>query len=110
MVRTIAVCLTLFAGAASWAVPSQVVLQGRVLNASGDPLEGVGIVTASLWDSLEGGSPLWTDSFDVAFSSGFYAVALGEGEALSQSMFADGSVFFSVTVGGEEMRPRQPVL
>jgi cysteine-rich repeat protein len=60
------------------AIPEQLNQQGRLLDSSGTPLEGVHVLEFNLYDDATGGTSQWDEYHSVDFSSGYYSVTLGE--------------------------------
>ena len=58
----------------SFAVPVHVMQQGRILDADGTPLEGNQFLQFSLYDTAQGGSPLWEESSHVVIDNSFNVV------------------------------------
>jgi hypothetical protein len=55
-------------------------LMGQLVDGNGVPVTGVHEVEVALFDAAAGGGAWWSDSFDVQFAHGSFAVALGDGE------------------------------
>jgi hypothetical protein len=87
------------------AVPTTVSHQGRVLGASGDPISGTESVTFGLHTAASGGSTAWTQTVDVLFEDGYFSTLLSGVDSSELS----GDRWFSVTIDGAEVGPRQPV-
>lgn len=81
--------------------------QGRLLDSNEAPVaDGPKTLTFNLWGDSTGGSPLWTEVQDVVTSHGLFSAMLGRSNPLSLSLFSQGHLFFSVTIGGTELLPR----
>lgn len=61
----------------AWAVPAAVTHQGRLLDASGAPVEVSTTVRVSLWDAASGGAEKWAGTATVTPEDGYFALALG---------------------------------
>ena len=65
----------------------------------------------SLYDVASGGSPLWTETKDVAVQGGLFSTALGDATALDTGLFNGQALWLGVAVGADaEATPRQQVL
>ncbi|MGD9101700.1 MAG: hypothetical protein PVF45_14560 [Anaerolineae bacterium] len=64
-----------------------------------------------LYDVASGGSPLWTETKDVAVQGGLFSTALGDTTALDAGIFNGQALWLGITVGTDaEATPRQQVL
>ena len=109
--------LTVLIASLAYAAPP-VPYQGRVLDASGMPIEGTAPVTFAIYDRavdvepVEGeeppdNSPLWTESQTVTLNNGYFAVQLGLDNDLD-GIFVGADRWVELTVNGSTM-PRQPI-
>ena len=82
--------------------------QGRLLDASGNPVDGSRVMTFSLYADPSGGSALWSHSDDVPVGDGLLSVEL----PVNPTLFDGQALWLGVRVGGDagEMSPRQPLL
>lgn len=86
----------------AWAVPVQMVQQGRLIDASGAPVEGSKVVVVSLLGPT--GTVLFDDVVTPTFQSGFYAVTLGANPADPlDAAVAAAAVSVSISVDGQAM-------
>src|SRR5262245_47657278 len=70
--------LFLSAAASAWAqVPERISFQGRLTNASAQPVNGDVPMTFRLYTTATGGAPLWTETQTAACVNGVYTVSLG---------------------------------
>jgi hypothetical protein len=95
---------------AALAVPVQIPVQGDVSDVGGGP-HGTFNTRFRLWKLDEGGAPVsvWTDTGDVSFERGTFAVLLGSGAlALDSALFAE-DTWLSVQVGDGADSDRIPV-
>ncbi len=89
---------TLLAGAAPGWVPMQGVLSGPT-----GAIDGAQPLLVQLWLSDTAPSPVWDDSFTVAFDEGRFAVVLGSGRSLDPGVFHGANVYVSTgLVGGPQ--------
>ncbi len=106
------------------APPNIVTYQGRVLNANGVPISSASATMIfELYDSLAGGSCLWSNSSStcasatgrsVTLTNGLFTENLGDtGDsyaAIPDTVFADNSgVYLQITIGGETLTPRKRI-
>ncbi len=86
--------------------------QGRVVSASGEPVEGPTDLRIRLWSAPVSSAPadLRFDELFPAqvFDNGMYSVTLGSTVTLDSSLFEE-NLWVGVTVGTTELSPRQPV-
>jgi hypothetical protein len=82
--------------------------QGRLLDAAGDPVDGVLSITFSLYDEAVGGTALWSESQSVVVGDGLLAVQLD----VSPTLFDGQALWLGILVAGDtqELLPRQPLL
>ena len=108
--------VALLAAIASAAPP--VPYQGRMLDTAGTPIEGTPLVTFAIYDRAEDAeptvddptpdnSPLWTETQNVPFNSGYFAVQLGIQVDL-EGVFTGEERWVELQVAGTPM-PRQPI-
>ncbi|MBU0508786.1 hypothetical protein KKH27_08120, partial [bacterium] len=99
--------LVLCSGAAWGAVPLQIGHQGFLTNTSGSPLDTVVSMTFRLYNSVTGGTPLWTETQpSCTVRAGTFSVLLGSVVAVPDS-FSGTSRWLGTTVGNNsEMTPR----
>ncbi|MCI0732059.1 MAG: hypothetical protein L0332_35785 [Chloroflexi bacterium] len=86
--------------------------QGRLADASGNPLSGTYGMTFRLYNVASGGSPLWTEQWSggnaVQVSDGLFNVLLGSFVPIPPSVFTDNAtLWLGLKVGADnEMLPR----
>ena len=83
--------------------------QGKIMDSSDTPMNGVNAVTFSLYPGATGGSDLWSETMDVAFEDGYYSVFLGidSNNPLELSFFDGSEIYLGVQVAdNDEMVPR----
>jgi hypothetical protein len=97
------------AGAA--AAPYRFTTQGRVVDATGAPLNGASNVVFAIYAASSGGTALWSESRTVNLDDGYYAVELGSVTAFPEDLFTGASLYLGVTVGSAaELAPRTQLL
>ena len=91
-------------------VPQLVNYSGTLTDVNGKPLRGVAGVTFSLYQSEQGGAPVWMETQNVQVGkSGQYSVMLGSttSEGLPQEAFVTGEArWLGVRIEGQEEQPR----
>lgn len=81
--------------------------QGRLLDASGAPLQGTRPIEFRLYDADTSGSLLWDESHAVALQDGYYSVILGTSTPLGASVTAADALWLEQVVDGAVSGPRQ---
>jgi hypothetical protein len=93
------------------AVPDFMTQQGRLLDATGAPINGELSFVFSVYDAATEGAVLWTETTNVTLDEGFFTVQLGSATALDTSIFDGSTRYLGVRVGAdEEMSPRQAMV
>jgi hypothetical protein len=89
-----------------FALPQTINYQG-LLEEDGSPVDGTRDVTFRIYDGSEGGSILWEESQNVAFTDGVFSVILGSTDPIPVSVFDGGRRWLSVSIDDEpEILPR----
>jgi hypothetical protein len=102
--------LALAEPAARAAVPAQLTHEGRLLDASGQPVSASQVIIYKIYDAATGGNVLWTETLTVPFDNGYFSVQLGTMTPISTSLLAGGARYLGVQVGADdEMTPREPL-
>jgi hypothetical protein len=87
--------------------------QGRLLNATGSPLDGTHDLVVAVHTAATGGSVVWSKTFSATpFADGFFSVTLTGNDDTARPIegaLASASRFLSLSVGGQELGPRQPM-
>ncbi|MEZ4332530.1 MAG: hypothetical protein R3F35_12285 [Myxococcota bacterium] len=108
------IAIGVFVGSAPTAsaqVPGQVSFQGLLLDAGGQPVTGNVDLAFALFADASGGTPLWSESHPAtAVIDGVYDVALGSTTPLTPAVLAGTTRHLEVTVDGETLTPRRPLL
>jgi hypothetical protein len=109
LVVSISLLALAHAAVARAAAPSQLVEQGRLFNASGDPVSGTVQMTFTIYDQPAGGTALWSETSNVTLDDGYFTARLGTLSFLDPALFASSNVLYlGVTVGSDpEMTPRE---
>lgn len=90
-------------------VPSFLPVQGRLVDAEGAPLMGDYTLTFTLYDALEGGLVIHTETVELRVEEGQFYTYLGRqaANALDLSLFEMSGVYLGVRVEDEaELKPR----
>jgi hypothetical protein len=98
------VVLGLGAGSAA-AVPTSFTFTGRLLDGE-DPLDGDITLDLALYETSNGGTPVWAENHATTADQGMVSVALGGETPLEPATFAGGDLWLSITVNGTELLPR----
>ena len=105
--------LWLLSYAPAYGVPMQYTHQGRLTDASGEPLEDDLEMTFRLIDAESDGSVVWEEVLAVSLNNGFYSTVLGsdlEGNPLDLEVLDQWPLWLEIQVGeGSPMSPRQPL-
>jgi len=105
--------LMLIAIFASAEVPEIVNYQGRLTDATGNPLDTTVSITYTIYDDSTGGSSVWTETHSsVVILDGLFNVVLGSaGTSIPDTVFNDPDRFMGIQVGGDpELSPRTRVV
>lgn len=100
----------LLAAPAFGAAPATLAYQGRLANASGQPINGTLAITFRLYDVASGGTALWTEvQTGVEVDAGNLTVALGSVSPLPSDIWGR-QLWLGVQIAGDsEMLPRPPL-
>ncbi len=98
----------LIASAVMAAVPSQMNVQGRLLNA-GSPMTGSHPAIFSIYDAASAGSALWTESSSLDVQGGIFTATLGNVTPIPTIVFGTSPRWLEVTVDGNVLNPRLPL-
>jgi len=90
-------------------IPQMIDFQGRLSNASGDPLTGAYQFVFKIYDGETGGTALWSETQDnVQITNGVYNVKIGTVTAIPIGVFENSNInrWLQIIIGGETMSPR----
>jgi hypothetical protein len=89
-------------------VASKISYQGRLTDASGNPLTGTYNLVFQLWDAVTGGNQVGSDIVknNVSVNNGLFTVDLD----VPQSAFNGQALWLRIQVGGQWLTPRQELL
>lgn len=112
MAAVFAALISLLSFSSALAVtPSLVNVQGVLTDPSGAPEVGTFNVTFSIYGLSFGGTPQWTETFDVTTdSSGRFSVVLGQITPLDEDVFGVGLRYLGITVPPDPELPRQQLV
>jgi hypothetical protein len=92
-------------------VPGKIDFQGRLTGTTGTPVSGTKNFTFSVWDSLSGGSQLWTETqSNVSVANGVFNVKLGNSNQISADLFSATTRYLQIQVESETLSPRQQLI
>jgi hypothetical protein len=97
-------------------VPSLLTEEGRLFDASNNPVDGATKFTFRLYDASVGGVILWSETQTLPVESGFFSARLGAVDPIPAGTFSTAaasrtSLYLGIQVDGDvELSPRQPVL
>lgn len=89
-------------------VPNLINFQGRLTDASGNPVaDGSHTVNFTLWTLPSGGSNVWTENTSQTTSGGLFTHQLGSVTALPEQLFQNyDSLFLQIQADGQTITPR----
>ncbi|MCP4227890.1 MAG: hypothetical protein GY773_31475, partial [Actinomycetia bacterium] len=85
--------------AGALAADIQLTWSGRVLDAAGDPVNGLQPSEVRLYNVDEGGSPFYTEAIGLDAADGYVSVVLGASGGLGSGLFQEGPVYVAVAIG-----------
>ena len=89
------------------AAPALINYQGRLVDASGNPLSGTYSLTFKIYSVASGGAADWTETQSLSLDNGIFNASLGAVTSLAPSVFSTDTRYLGVTVGADaEMSPR----
>lgn len=94
---------------ASAQVPTKIPYQGRLLAADGSPSSGPTEFTFALFDAVQDGTMLWSETQTVGLSDGYYAVLLGSTNPMPAALFDSGARWLEISVRSSTLLPRQEI-
>lgn len=81
--------------------------QGRLLDASGDPVpDGDYEIVYSIYQAETGGTAVHTETQTVPVKDGLFTTSIGLSSAIDPTVFA-GPTWLEISIGGEVLTPRQ---
>jgi hypothetical protein len=87
-------------------VSGDISYQGRLMDSSGKPVNGITTLTFRLYETESGGNPLWDFTTGVESMDGFFSINL----PVDPAIFDGRQLWLGVQVQGEaEMSPRQSI-
>jgi len=100
--------MLVFIGLAALAdIPRLITFQGRMLDDVGDPMDGVYLITFTIYDDSTAGKDHWTEDQNVEFIDGLFEVNLGTVATLPEDIFAGGpDLFIELAFKGVPFTPR----
>ncbi len=102
--------VSLLCASMSFAAPTKLSQQGRLLDGDGAPLSGGHGLAFTLHDAETDGNEVWREERVVQFEEGYYSIVLGTVTPLDDLLFAGGTVWMQLSVDGAVLSPRQEVV
>ena len=92
----------------SWAVPTTMTHQGRILQSNGLPMSGSAPLTFTIYSQ---NTQVWTRTISVTFDNGYYSVELTDGTpTLATDLFIEPDLDLGITLDDQaEFIPRTPI-
>jgi len=93
--------------------PTKISYEGRLVDTAGNPITVSKAVTFKIFDSLTGGTTLWTSSTYtvVPESRGTFSVLLGSNsDPINASVFNGSDAYLELTIAGETLSPRMQLV
>ena len=107
----VAVLAALLASPLYAQIPGLINFQGKLLDTSNNPKNGVFSMTFSIYNVATGGSALWTETQpSVPVTNGVFSVQLGAVTAIPQSVFVSSPTYLEVDIAGQTGSPRQELV
>jgi hypothetical protein len=88
------------------AAPSQILHQGRLLDASGQPMDGSLSASFAVYDVASGGAALHSEAETLLVQDGYYTASLGP---FPSPVLSASDLWVEVTVGSATLAPRTPI-
>jgi len=89
-------------------VPASINYQGELRDAKGVMVDTTVAMSFSLYSTVSGGTPLWTETRQVLVSDGLFSVELGTVTPFGPALQFDIPYYLGITVGSDsEMTPRR---
>lgn len=101
-----------FAAFGDAAVPAGLTEQGRLFDASGEPVSGPLTFVFSVYADEEGGAALWSEEQQVTLDDGYFSARLGDDaeNPFPAGLFNGAARYLGIRVGADpEMTPRQSI-
>src|SRR5580700_4448955 len=91
-------------------VPQGLTEQGRLFDATGNPLNATVSLTFAVYSVASGGTAVWTETQgSVTLDQGYFSAELGSVSPIPQSIWTGATLYVGVAVNSDpEMTPRQP--
>jgi len=92
------------------ATPAKLSQQGRLVDDSGEALEGAHQLEFKLYEDSTGGEAVWSESRNLDLSDGYYATVLGDQTPIGDELFAGTALWLELSVDGTELEPRHQIV
>jgi len=88
-------------------VPQLINYQGKLSDKSENPITGSRAITFRIYNSITGGSAIWSENHTVTLSEGYFSVILGSINPIPFAVFDGNDKYLSLQIGSDtEMSPR----
>jgi hypothetical protein len=89
-----------------------ILIQGRLADSNGVPLDDTYEMRVGLYDAETGGNQVWgpEEHTAVEVSEGLFSVELGSKTDLPTRVFSEGDIWWQLTVEDETLSPREKVV
>jgi hypothetical protein len=92
-------------------VPQLINYQGKLKDATGNPVDGTVEMQFSMYDAETGGTGLWAETQTVQVTDGLFNVLLGSVTPIPYSVFSGAEIYLELKVGSDPaMTPRQQLV
>ncbi|MFA4844437.1 MAG: hypothetical protein WC632_05760, partial [Candidatus Margulisiibacteriota bacterium] len=104
--------ILLLAGIVWSAVPTKISYEGRLTDASGNPVTTEKTVSFKIYDAETAGNLIWGAESQTVTpdSQGVFSVLLGATEPITAAVFNAATRYLEISVGGETISPRTPIV
>jgi hypothetical protein len=95
--------------AASQTVSQVIDYQGFLSSSQGEPISGSITVQFTIWDYIEDGVKMWSETQTVDVRAGYFTAQLGSFSPMPSLLFDGSPRWLQLAIGGEVLKPRKRV-
>ena len=88
------------------ATPPYLTHQGRIVDTSNNPIQGVTEITFSLYEQSDSETAIWHEVLSLALDNGYYTAILGTEENIDGELLDGSLLYLGVAVDEDEFQPR----